>query len=90
MPVRLNITMDENVYRRLKRELPPKKISAFIEDAVRARLFPDRRELDAAYRAARRETFRNEVATDWAVTETEVWPKPPPVRLSSARKGKRR
>ena len=74
MPVRLNITMDENVYRRLKRELPPKKISAFIEDAVRARLYPDQAALDAAYEAAGKEGWRAELSSEWAVTETESWP----------------
>ena len=38
MPVRLNITMDEVLYRRLKDTCPPKGISRFIDDAVRARL----------------------------------------------------
>jgi len=75
MAVRLNITMDERLYRRLKAELPPKRISAFINDAVRARLFPDRRELDAAYQAARRERWRRRLAEDWGATETEGWPK---------------
>ncbi len=75
MVVRLNITMDEDVYRRLKRELPPKKISAFIESAVRARLQPDARTLDAAYKAARKEAWRRGLALDWRVTETESWPR---------------
>lgn len=75
MPVRLNITMNEDLYRRLKRELPPKRISAFINDAVRARLSPDRKTLDAAYRNARRERWRRELADDWAATETEGWPR---------------
>jgi hypothetical protein len=74
MAVRLNITMDERLYRRLKAELPPKRISAFINDAVRARLFPGRQELDAAYRAARREHWRRRLAQDWKSTETEDWP----------------
>jgi post-segregation antitoxin (ccd killing protein) len=64
MPVRLNITMDEDVYRRLKRELPPKKISAFIEDAVRARLYPDQTALDTAYEAARKERWRSELSSE--------------------------
>jgi hypothetical protein len=91
MPVRLNITMDEGVYRRLKRELPPKKISAFIEDAVRARLYPDRKTLDTAYEAARKERWRAELSADWAVTETESWPDStlPPSR-SSRRRGRTR
>ena len=75
MPVRLNITMDEDLYKRLKRELPPKGISSFIEASVRARLFPDRRVLDRAYRAARQEHWRRKLSSDWAATETEDWPR---------------
>ena len=74
MPVRLNITMDEALYRRLKKELPPKRISAFIEAAVRARIHPDRATLDAAYRAAAKEPWRGRLASDWSSTETEDWP----------------
>ena len=74
MTVRLNITMDEALYRRLKRELPAKRISAFIEDAVRRRMRPGRRELDAAYAAAREEGWRRELADDWAATEMSAWP----------------
>jgi hypothetical protein len=74
MSVRLNIVIDEHLYRRLKDEVPPKRLSAFINDAVRARLTPDRDVLDAAYRAASRETWRREVAEDWRATDTEDWP----------------
>ncbi len=74
MPVRLNITMDPDLYRRLKRELPRRRISAFIEEAVRSRLSPDERVLDAAYRAARRESWRKGEAAEWAQTDIEGWP----------------
>jgi hypothetical protein len=74
MTVRLNITMDEDLYRRLKRELPPKRISAFIEEAVRAKLSPDPRALDAAYAAAAKEEWRQGLAADWEPTELEGWP----------------
>lgn len=74
MSVRLNITVDEDVYRRLKREVPSKRISAFITDAVRARLFPARQTLDAAYKAASRERWRRQVAREWRATEIEEWP----------------
>lgn len=74
MAVRLNITMERDLYERLKKELPPKRISAFINDAVRARLYPDQRTLDSAYKKARRERWRREVAEDWGSTETEAWP----------------
>ena len=70
----LNITMDDSLYQRLKRELPPKRISAFIEDAVRARLRPDRKSLEAAYREASAEEWRRVLEDDWAVTEGEPWP----------------
>jgi hypothetical protein len=74
MPVRLNVTVDKDIYMRLKKELPPKRISAFINEAVRARLYPDRKTLDAAYKAASREAWRRQFAKDWEVTETEDWP----------------
>ncbi len=74
MSVRLNITMDEDLYRRLKKELPAKRISAFINEAVRAKLWPTAEELEADYRAAAQETWRKDLADDWAVTETEGWP----------------
>jgi hypothetical protein len=70
----LSITMDEALYARLKRELPPKRISAFIEEAVRAKLRPDRKTLDAAYKAAAREPWRARLAGDWSPTEVEAWP----------------
>jgi len=73
MPARLNITMDPRLYRRLKDEVPPKKISAFIEAAVRARLAPDAATLDAAYKAARRERWRVGLSRDWTATETDGW-----------------
>jgi post-segregation antitoxin (ccd killing protein) len=74
MAVRLNITMDEDVYKRLKQEVLPKKISAFINTAVRAKIHPDKKTLDAAYRAASKERWRKGVAEDWRQTDTEGWP----------------
>lgn len=74
MTVRLNITMNDKLYRRLKRELPSKGISAFIEEAVRSHMRPGRRELDVAYSAARKEGWRRELIDDWAATESAGWP----------------
>lgn len=74
MTVRLNITMEEETYARLKRKVPPKKLSAFIAEAVRSRLGHDRKTLDAAYRAARKEPWRKTLADEWSRTETEGWP----------------
>ena len=74
MAVRLNITMDQAVYERLKKQVRPKKMSVFITEAVKARLRPDRPTLDAAYKAARKERWRRDIAGDWSSTETEGWP----------------
>ena len=74
MLVRLNITIDEDVHRRLKNELPAKGISRFINDAVRARLRPGRDDLDRAYKTASRERWRKTEADNWSTTETEDWP----------------
>jgi hypothetical protein len=74
MPVRLNITMDEDVHERLKRDLPPKGISRFINDALRARLRPSREQLDTTYRAAAREKWRLSETREWAGTDVESWP----------------
>ena len=74
MAVRLNITIDEDVHERLKRDLPPKGISRFINEALRARLRPSRDELDAAYRTAAREKWRRSEAREWRRTDVEGWP----------------
>jgi hypothetical protein len=66
--------MDEDLYNRLKRRLPRKRISAFINEAVRAHLYPDAKTLDAAYKAARRERWRDDVSKAWRSTEAENWP----------------
>jgi hypothetical protein len=70
MSVRLNLTMDKDIYRRLKQELPPKEISSFISEAVRARIHPDRRTLDRAYRATSKQKWRRKMEQDWKRTET--------------------
>jgi len=74
MPVCLNITIDEDVHRRLKQELPAKGISRFINDAIRARFRPSRAALAEAYKAAARERWRQTEHRDWQVTEIEDWP----------------
>jgi hypothetical protein len=73
-PARLNILMDRKLYQRLKDELPPRHISAFVEASVRARLAPDRRTLDSAYKAARKEKWRRELSAEWKSLESEGWP----------------
>ncbi len=73
MSVRLNITMDNDVYARLKKEVPAKKLNAFISAVVRARLHPDANMLDAAYQAARSERWRKVLDEDWQHIDAEGW-----------------
>jgi hypothetical protein len=72
--VHLNITLDEELYRQLKQRVAPKKLSAFIAEAVRAKLGPTREELEAAYRQAALEPWRKSLAEEWRATEVEAWP----------------
>ena len=72
--VHLNITLDDELYRRLKDKAPSKKMSAFIAEALRERLGPTPAELAEGYKKAARERWRRTLADDWAATETEAWP----------------
>lgn len=73
MSVRLNITMDDDVYARLKKEVPSKKLSAFIAGAVRAKLHHDTRALNVAYQAGNKERWRKGLDEDWKHIEAEGW-----------------
>ncbi len=70
----MNIILDAEVYRRLKKQVPPKRLSAFLSEAARAKLHPDRAALDVAYKAARKEPWRRGVGEDWSATDVEGWP----------------
>lgn len=72
MPVRLNVTIDEDVHERLKRELLAKGISRSSNDAIRARLRTTRERLDAPYAAAARERRRRAEARDRPVSDIEI------------------
>ena len=67
--------MDDDVYARLKKQVPPKKLSAFITGAVREKLHPASRMLDAAYKAASKERWRKDLDNDWKNIDDEGWPR---------------
>lgn len=73
MSVRRNITMDNHVHVRLRKQVPPKKLSAFISGAVWAKLYPNVKSLDAPYRAASKERWRTSLADDWKYLDEEGW-----------------
>lgn len=65
MAVRLSITLDDDVYVRLKKKVPSQNLSAFITKAVRAKLHPDAKALNVAYQTASKERWRAGLAEDW-------------------------
>jgi predicted CopG family antitoxin len=75
MSVRIYITMDDDVYAKLKKEVPSKKLSAFITGAVRAKLCPDAKALDVAYQAASKEQWRKGLDENWKHIDAEGYPK---------------
>lgn len=79
MAVRLRITMSEATCRRLRRQVPPGRINAFIARAVRRQLPPESGPLDDAYRAASREAWRRELEAEWAATDGDQGPVVAPV-----------
>jgi hypothetical protein len=55
-------------------EAARRRKSAFIEEAVRAKLRPDPRSLDKAYKAASKERWRARLGREWSAIEVEAWP----------------
>jgi hypothetical protein len=53
--------------------VPSKKLSAFISEAVRAKLYPAAKTLEAAYRAASKEQWRTSLVEDWKHLDDEGW-----------------
>lgn len=75
MSARLIITMDDDLYARFKKKVPSQKLSTFIIEAVRAKLHPDAKALNAAYQAASKERWRKSFDEDWKNVDDEGWPK---------------
>ena len=67
--------MDDEVYARLKKEVLPKKLSAFIVGAIRAKLYLDAKALDVAYQAASKESWRKSLDENWKHVDAERCPK---------------
>jgi len=75
-PVRLNITLPENLVQELERAAGPRKKSLFIAQAVRERL--ERlekqvleKELERGYRASRKQSL--DLATEFEASDLEGW-----------------
>jgi hypothetical protein len=65
MSVRITSTMGDDLYARLKEKVPSQNLSAFITEAVRAKLRPDAKALNVAYQTASKERWSAGLAEDW-------------------------
>ena len=61
---KLTITVDEQVYRGLRKVIGPRRISRFIEDLVRPHVVPEA--LDAAYQQMAADEQAEAEALEWA------------------------
>ena len=64
MTKQLNITLDEEVYRRLQMLVGEEQISSYIEKLVRPHVLPA--EVEEGYRAMAADTAREEQALEWS------------------------
>ena len=69
----MSITIDEKLYRRLKRTAGQRGMSRFIAEAVREKLHSSEDELYKEYLAAQRDDERRQVLDDWDRLATEGW-----------------
>ena len=65
MSARLIITIDDDLHARLKKKVLSQNLSAFVTEAVRAKLRPDAQALNVAYQTASKERWRAGLAEDW-------------------------
>ena len=69
----MSITIDERLYRMLKRTAGPRGMSRFISRAVRGQLRGSRAKLYEEYLAASEDPDRGKTLADWDAVETEGW-----------------
>lgn len=69
----VSITLDEDLYGKLRKAAGPRGMRQFVEQTLRERLRPRQRTLYREYLAASRDPDRLEVLKDWDALETEGW-----------------
>jgi hypothetical protein len=69
----MSITIDERLYRVLKKTAGPRGMSQFIAQALQEKLRLSRETLRREYRAAEEDEGRKEELSDWDAVGTESW-----------------
>ncbi len=69
----LSITMQEELYYRLKRLVPQRQVSKFVTQAVEEKLDEKREELYNSYREAYQDQDREAEIKVWSAVDVETW-----------------
>ena len=69
----MSITIDEELYRTLKKSAGPRGMSRLISEALREKLGGRRQDLYREYLAARADSEREQELSEWDVTQVEGW-----------------
>lgn len=69
----LSVTVSDDLYDRIKHNVPSRMISKFVSDAVDVKLKERKNDLYKAYLAASQDRDREEVLQDWDAISTESW-----------------
>ena len=69
----MRITIDERLYRVLKKTAGPRGMSQFIGQTLQEKLRLSRETLRREYRAAEEDEGRKEELSDWGAVGTEGW-----------------
>ena len=69
----MSVTIEERLYRLLKKAAGPRGMSRYIGRALEEKLLPTREALYQEYFEASQDADRQKAVSDWEATETEGW-----------------
>lgn len=67
----LSITIDENLYYTLKKQVPAGKLSKYVAEAIKNKISLTQEDLALAYKEAAEDSVRNKDIEDWKATDAE-------------------
>lgn len=69
----LSITLPDDLYDRVKRLVPQRRVSKFVAHAIEEKLDQQREELYLAYLEASKDQEREAEIQQWSHTDVETW-----------------
>ncbi|MEQ9116395.1 MAG: hypothetical protein RLN62_06330 [Rickettsiales bacterium] len=67
----ISITVDENLYYSLKKQVPAGKLSKYVSDAIKNKISANQENLALAYKEANQDKERNKTIEDWKSIDAE-------------------